>query len=167
MELRASTAPGCGPHGPDRPIPIQSQPAAERMGVRRRGAALRRGGAAAGCCGFLRSRKFRIQNSRFKITNRAAACGARRFGNELRPADLFEVPNIIKRQQLRPANICPTNFQSRPVRRGCAPNCEPGTARACSRPIPFPARSASHPVTTASIRTSCGSAGSVAVSWWA
>ena len=63
-----------------------SKPAAERMGLLRGEAALRPG-AAVGCCGFLRSRKFSIQYSRFKIRwaaryawayipARAAACGA-------------------------------------------------------------------------------------------
>ena len=51
----------------------RGEPAAERTGLRRRGAALRPG-AAAGCCGSDRSRKFRIHNSRFKIATRAAAC---------------------------------------------------------------------------------------------
>ena len=52
---------------------LLNQPAAERTGLRRRGAALRPGAAA--CCGALWA-QFRIQNSRFKITDRAAACGA-------------------------------------------------------------------------------------------
>ena len=64
-------------------IPARAKPAAERTGLRRRGAALRPG-AAAGCCGFLRSRKFSIQNSRFKIINRDAACRGSSDAEELR-----------------------------------------------------------------------------------
>ena len=41
-------------------------------------------GGAAGCCGSLRNRKFRIQNSRFKIANRDAACGGASDTMELR-----------------------------------------------------------------------------------
>ncbi len=47
---------GCGPLGPDGPIPTRDKPAAERTGLRRRGAALRPG-AAAGC---------RSQSDRFR-----------------------------------------------------------------------------------------------------
>ena len=50
-------------------------------------------------CGPLRpfGRKFRIQNSRFKITNRAAACGGRNDAKELRASAAG---------RLRPANRC-------------------------------------------------------------
>ena len=40
--------PGCGPHGPNGPIPNRGKPAAERPGLRLGGAALRQ--TAAGCC---------------------------------------------------------------------------------------------------------------------
>ena len=96
-------------------IESYDEPAAERTGVRRGGAALRPG-AAAGCCAFLGA----IHHSRFKIQNyaRVAACGEHaRSGpagrelrasaaGRLRPADLSEVA-YIKHQRLRPANTCP------------------------------------------------------------
>ncbi len=45
---------GCGPLGPDGPIPAKDKPAAERTGsIDRKGVAALRPGAAAGCCGSL------------------------------------------------------------------------------------------------------------------
>jgi len=57
------------------------KPAAERKGLRRRGAALRRG-AAAGCGGSIRNRKLKIQNEKLRM-NRCTQCFV--FG--LQPAE--------------------------------------------------------------------------------
>ena len=85
---------GCGPPGPDGPILTQSELAAERMGLLSSSARLQpsaRGRLqAAASCG----RKFRIQNSKFKMTRiypassgrglRRAHTNRRKGGRELR-----------------------------------------------------------------------------------
>ena len=87
---------GCGPHGPDGPVQTRGQPAAERTGLRRGGAALRPG-AAAGCGDFLRSRKLKIQNAKLKMN-----CYTQRqfnFGALLRRAQLHrEVADLRRRE---------------------------------------------------------------------
>ena len=83
---QASSATNCGP------IPFRKSPQPSGRtypsGPAGREDAVLRPGAAAGCCGSFRNRKFSIQNSRFKIANRGAACeGAayeRTCGRELR-----------------------------------------------------------------------------------
>ena len=71
----------CGLPMPDS---IDSRPSQARSRADGLATAALRPGAAAGCCGFLRSRKFSIQNSRFKIINRDEACGGRSDTEELR-----------------------------------------------------------------------------------
>ena len=83
---QASSATNCGP------IPFRKSPQPSGRtypsGPAGREDAVLRPGAAAGCCGSFRNRKFSIQNSRFKIANRDATCGgharSRLIGCELR-----------------------------------------------------------------------------------
>ena len=79
---QASSATNCGPI-PFRKSPQPSGRACTSGPMGREDAALRPG-AAAGCSGSFRNRKFRIQNSRFKIANRGAACGGASDTMELR-----------------------------------------------------------------------------------
>ena len=78
---------------------IQAKPAAERMGLRRRGAALRQG-AAAGCCAHSGA----IQNSKFKIQNYYSGCSLRRDGTSRRELRASAAP------RLRPARSWRTDF---------------------------------------------------------
>ena len=93
-ELRASAAGGCGPLGPIGPILTQNQPAAERTGLLSSSARLQPSAQGRLRAAAPYGRKFRIQNSKFKMTRiypassgrglRRARTNGRKSGHELR-----------------------------------------------------------------------------------
>ncbi len=80
-EQRAFAGRSCGPPGPDGPVPARGKPAADRMGLRRRGAALRPG-AAAGC----RSLRDRTRRKALRDEQLQWTAAARRWLRHRRPA---------------------------------------------------------------------------------
>ena len=124
---------GCGPLGPNGPIPTRDKPAAERTGLRRGGAALRPGLQRPG------RRKFKIQNFIQGYSLRSV----RKFGHELRASEEGKWPAMSKNGEFRDTACggyaCDLKEQRASAAPGCGP-LGPGGPILNSRPArPLPA----------------------------